>query len=126
MNTPINAKSAPAAVGPYSHAVRTGDLLFTSGQLGIDPATGKLLEGVEAQTRQALANLRAVLEAGGATPRDVVKCTVFVSDMNDFTKINALYASVFTENPPARSLVQVARLPLGAEVEIEAVAALAK
>jgi 2-iminobutanoate/2-iminopropanoate deaminase len=126
MKTIINAESAPKAVGPYSHAARAGDLLFTSGQLGIDPATGKLVEGVEAQTVQALANLRAVLEAGGAAPRDVVKCTVFVADMNDFAKINAIYAQVFAESPPARSLVQVAKLPLGAEVEIEAVAALAK
>jgi 2-iminobutanoate/2-iminopropanoate deaminase len=124
MNTPITANSAPKAVGPYSHAVRTGGLLFTSGQLGIDPATGELVDGVEAQTIQALANLRAVLEAGGAGTRDVVKCTVFVADMNDFTAINAIYATWFTENPPARSLVQVAKLPLGAAVEIEAVAAL--
>jgi 2-iminobutanoate/2-iminopropanoate deaminase len=124
MNTTITAGSAPKAVGPYSHAVRAGNLLFTSGQLGIDPATSALVEGVEAQTRQALANLKAVLEAGGAGLGDVVKCTVFVADMGDFAKINAIYAEAFAVNPPARSLVQVARLPLGAEVEIEAVAVL--
>ncbi len=125
MNTPITAKSAPKAVGPYSHAVRAGNLLFTSGQIGIDPASGKLVDGVEAQTRQALANLRAVLEAGGAGVRDVVKCTVFVADMDDFAAINGIYATFFEDHQPARSLVQAAKLPLAAEVEIEAVAVLA-
>lgn len=96
--------------------------MFTAGQLGLDPATGKLAEGVEAQTRQALTNLKAILAAAGSSPAQVVKTTIFLADLADFAKVNAIYAEVFNAAPPARSTVQVAALPLGARVEIEAVA----
>jgi 2-iminobutanoate/2-iminopropanoate deaminase len=118
----INAKNAPAAVGPYSHAVKMGDILMTSGQLGLIPETGELPEGVEAQAEQALKNLQAVLAAGGCTMADVVKTVVFLADMNDFAKVNAIYAKYFTSEEPARSCVQVAKLPKGGLVEMEAVA----
>lgn len=118
----ITASNAPAAIGPYSHAVAAGNFLFTSGQLGIDPATGKLPEGVEAQAVQALENLKAVLAAGGMGLENVVKTTVFVKNMGDFKAVNAIYASYFTAECPARSCVEVAALPAGGLVEIEAVA----
>lgn len=118
----INTPAAPAAIGPYSQAVRTGDYIFTSGQIGLDPATGRLVEGVEAQTRQVLANLAAVLAAAGASFDDVVKTTIFLADMGDFEVVNVTYASAFTSAPPARSTVQVAALPRRALVEIEVVA----
>ena len=118
----IVAENAPAAIGPYSHAVVINDMVFTSGQLGLIPETGKLPEGVEAQTEQALINLRNVLKASGTDMEHVVKTTVFVQDLADFAKVNAIYAKFFTTNPPARSCVQVAKLPAGGLVEIEAVA----
>lgn len=118
----IVAENAPAAIGPYSHAVVTNDMVFTSGQLGLIPETGKLPEGVEAQTEQALINLRNVLKASGTDMEHVVKTTVFVQDLADFAKVNAIYAKFFATNPPARSCVQVAKLPAGGLVEIEAVA----
>ena len=121
----IATQDAPAAIGPYSQAVRSGDFLFTSGQVGFDPATGVLVAGgVEAETRQVLANLGAVLAAAGLNPADVVKTTVFLADMNDFGTVNSLYAEFFagSEPAPARSTVQVARLPRDARIEIEAVA----
>lgn len=118
----ITASNAPAAIGPYSHAVAAGNFLFTSGQLGIDSATGKLPEGVEAQAVQALENLKAVLAAGGMGLENVVKTTVFVKNMGDFKAVNAIYASYFTAECPARSCVEVAALPAGGLVEIEAVA----
>ncbi|HEY63712.1 MAG TPA: RidA family protein [Caldilineae bacterium] len=118
----IATDRAPAAVGPYSQAVRVGDLIFTAGQIGIDPATGKLREGLEAQTRQVLDNLRAILEAAGSSLDDVIKATIFLTDIANFATVNAIYGAVFSGQPPARSTVQVAALPLGAEVEIEAVA----
>ena len=118
----INAKNAPAAVGPYVHAVKTGETLYTSGQLGLIPATGELPEGVEAQAVQALENLKAVVEAAGMTLANVVKTTVFLADINDFAKINAIYADYFVGDAPARSCVQVAALPKGALFEIEAIA----
>jgi 2-iminobutanoate/2-iminopropanoate deaminase len=120
----IATQAAPAAVGPYSQAIKTGDLVFASGQLGLDPATGKLQEGVEAQTRQALANLSAVLSASGASMADVVKTTIFVVDIREFGTVNSIYGTVFPTPPPARSTVQVAALPLGGLIEIEAVALL--
>lgn len=122
MNKMISAKNAPAAVGPYSHAVLAGNTLYTSGQLGLDPVSGDLAEGVEAQARQALENLKAVLETAGMDFQDVTKTTVFLSDMGDFAAINAIYAQYFTGEAPARSCVQVAALPKGAAFEIEAVA----
>ena len=114
---------APAAVGPYSQGVRVGDLVFTAGQLGIVPGTKEFAgPDIEAQTRQALENLRAVLEAGGSCLENVVKTTVFLQDIGEFTRMNAVYAEFFPQGPPARSAVQVAALPLGGRVEIEALA----
>lgn len=111
-------------IAPYSPAIRLeGRLVFTSGQVGIDPATGKLAEGgVQAQTRQALNNLKAVLQAGGASLDSVVKTTVFLANMDDYAQVNEIYGEFFTGEPPARSAVQVARLPIDALVEIEALA----
>ncbi len=122
----INAKNAPAAVGPYVHAVKAGDLVFTSGQLGLDPVTGSLPEGVEAQAHQSLKNLGAVLNAAGLSYSDVVKTTVFLDDINDFAAINAIYAEYFTGETPARSCVEVAKLPKGGLIEIEAIAVKSK
>jgi len=119
----ISTEKAPKAVGPYSQAVRAGDFIFASGQVAIDPSTGKLIEGgVAEQTRQALKNLSAVLEAAGSSLAQVVKTTVFLTDMDDFAAMNSVYSEFFPTDPPARSTVEVARLPLGALVEIEAVA----
>jgi len=118
----ITAKGAPAAVGPYVHAVKAGQTVYTSGQLGLDPKTGKLAEGVEAQAVKALDNLKAVLGAAGLSLLDVVKTTVFLADMNDFAAINKIYAEYFTGEAPARSCVQAARLPMGGLFEIEAIA----
>lgn len=121
----VQTEKAPKALGPYSVAVKAGDFVFTSGQVGIDPAHGAIVTGgIEAETRQVLKNLTAVLEAAGASLQDVVKTTVFLKDMGDFAVMNGIYAEFFTENPPARSAVQVAALPKGALVEIEAVALL--
>jgi 2-iminobutanoate/2-iminopropanoate deaminase len=121
----IVAEKAPKAIGPYSHAVQSGGFIFTSGQLGMDPTAGILVEGgVEAEARQALINLRAVLEAAGCDLTHVVKTVVFLKDINDFARVNAIYAEFFTEKPPARSAVQVAALPKGGLIEIEAVAAI--
>ena len=122
MNKTITAPNAPAAVGPYCHAKLAGNTLYTSGQLGLVPATGELPEGVEAQATQALDNLKEVLAAAGMTCADVVKTTVFLADINDFAAINAIYAQYFTGEAPARSCVQVAALPKGALFEIEAIA----
>ncbi len=119
----ITTDKAPAAVGPYSQGVRLGDFIFTAGQLGIVPGTKEFAgPDIEAQTRQALENLRAVLEAGGSCLEHVVKTTVFLQDIEEFARMNAVYAGFFPENPPGRSAVQVAALPLGGRVEIEAVA----
>lgn len=118
----VQTDAAPAAVGPYSQAVRAGDLLFTAGQIPLLP-DGTLLDGdVREQTRQVLTNLRAVLEAGGSSLGQVVKCTCFLADMNHFSAMNEVYAEFFGANPPARSAVQVARLPKDVLIEIEAVA----
>lgn len=118
----IATQAAPAAVGPYSQAIKSGNLVFASGQLGLDPATGKLREGLEAQAEQVLANLSAVLSAAGASMADVVKTTIFLVDINQFATVNAIYGKAFPAPPPARSTVQVAALPLGGLVEIEATA----
>jgi 2-iminobutanoate/2-iminopropanoate deaminase len=117
--TVVSTTDAPAALGPYSQAIRAGQFLFMFGQLGLDPATGQLAEGVEAQTRQVLANLQAVLAAAGAGVAQVVKATIFLADMADFALVNRLYGEVFTHEPPARSTVQVAALPRNGRVEIE-------
>ncbi len=122
MNQTITAENAPAALGPYCHAKLAGGTLYTSGQLGLIPATGELAQGVKAQAAQALDNLSAVLQAAGMSCADVVKTTVFLSDINDFAAINAIYAKYFSGQAPARSCVQVAALPKGALFEIEAVA----
>ncbi len=120
----ITSDKAPQAIGPYSVAIQTNNFVFTSGQLGLDPATGSLVPGgIEAETRQALTNLRHVLADAGSGLERVVKTTVFLKDMAEFTKMNAVYAEFFTENPPARSTVQAA-LPKGGAVEIEAIAIL--
>ena len=122
-NEYIIAQNASAAVGPYSHAASAGNTLYISGQLGLEPATGNLLEGVEAQATQALKNLKSVLAAADMDLSDVVKTTVFLVDMGDFAAINAIYAQAFGETKPARSCVAVAALPKGGLFEIEAVAA---
>jgi len=122
----IVTSKAPAAIGPYSQAIRAGSLLFCSGQIALDPATGAMIEGdVEAQTRQALANLQAVLEAAEVGLGAVVKTTIFLVDLADFQRVNAIYAEYFPGVPPARSTVEVSRLPRDARVEIEAIASLA-
>jgi 2-iminobutanoate/2-iminopropanoate deaminase len=119
----IATDQAPAAVGPYSQGVQWGDLVYTAGQIPLDPATGQLVQGsIEDQTRRVLTNLQAILAAAGCRMSDVVKTTVFIMDMGDFKAMNGVYAEFFPEAPPARSTVQVAGLPLGARVEIEAVA----
>jgi 2-iminobutanoate/2-iminopropanoate deaminase len=122
---PITAENAPAAVGPYSHAVRSGGFLFLSGQTPLDPATGALVEGpIGEQTRQCLRNLQAVCEAAGASLSDAVRCGIYVTDMATFGDVNTAYAEFFTDAPPARSTIGVASLPVGARVEIDAVVAL--
>jgi len=119
----VTTDKAPAAVGPYSQAVRVGDLIYTAGQLGIVPGTKEFAgPNIEAQTRQALENLKAVLEAAGSCLRHVVKTTVFLQDIEEFSRMNEVYAGFFPKEPPARSAVQTAALPLGGLVEIEAVA----
>ena len=116
---------APKAIGPYSVAVQTGQMVFTAGQIGLDPATGEIVPGgIEAETRQVLTNLKNVLEASGSSLGDVVKTTVFLRDMADFVKMNAIYGEFFNQQPPARSTIAVAGLPKGGAVEIEAVATL--
>ena len=118
----IATEKAPAAIGPYSQGTGFGNLVFTSGQLPIDPATGNMPEDIEGQAKQSLSNVKAVLEAGGSSMDQVLKVTVFLADMNDFAKVNEVYATFFPANFPSRSAVQVARLPRDARIEIEAVA----
>ncbi len=119
----ISTKKAPSAIGPYSQAIKVGNLVYTSGQIPIDPATGMIVEGgIQAQARQSLLNVKAILEEAGLTMGHVVKTTVFMADMNDFADMNAVYAEFFAEPFPARSAVAVKTLPKGALVEIEVVA----
>lgn len=123
MKKVISTQQAPAAIGPYSQAIQVGNLVYTSGQIPIDPSTGFLVEGgIKEQTRQSLLNVKAILEEAGLTMGNVVKTTVFMADMNDFADMNAVYASFFTEPYPARSAVAVKTLPKGALVEIEVIA----
>jgi len=122
MKTVIHTASAPAAIGPYSQAVETDSMVFTSGQLGIIPATGELAQGVEAQTEWALKNIGAILAQAGLSYSNVIKTTVFVADLADFAKVNAVYQTFFDGAYPARSCVQVAALPKGGLVEIECIA----
>lgn len=123
MSAVITASHAPAALGPYSHAILTGDTLYTSGQVPLVPETGKLAgETIEEQAAQVFANLESVLAAAGMTFANVVKTTVFLTDLADFAPMNAIYATHFPTNPPARSCVQVAKLPAGAKMEMELIA----
>jgi 2-iminobutanoate/2-iminopropanoate deaminase len=123
MKQSISSPNAPKAIGPYSQAVRAGDLLFLSGQVPLDPGTGSLIDGdIAAQTRRVLDNIGAVLAAGGRTFGDVVRTTVFLADMSDFTAMNEVYGQYFSEPYPARATVQVARLPKDARVEIDVIA----
>jgi len=117
----VKTTKAPAAIGPYSQGIIMGNVLFTSGQIPINPATGEIPEGVEAQAKQALTNVSKVIEAAGADMSKVVKTTVYIKDMNDFAKINEVYATFFTEPFPARSCVEVARLPKDVLLEVEAI-----
>ena len=123
----VETAEAPKAIGPYSQAIVANGFVFAAGQIGSDPKTGKLVEGgIEAETEQALKNIEAVLKAAGSSMKDVVKATVFLADMNDFAKMNAIYGKWMGEPYPARSTVQVARLPRDARIEIEVVAVLSK
>lgn len=118
----VSTDKAPAAIGPYSQAVKVGNLLFISGQIPIDPATGNIVEGdVQDQTRQSIKNIKAICEAAGTSLKNVVKTTVFIKDMNQFAKINETYGQFFNEDAPARACVEVARLPKDVLVEIEAI-----
>jgi 2-iminobutanoate/2-iminopropanoate deaminase len=123
----IASPAAPKALGPYSHATRLGNLVFCSGQLGLDPASGALVEGgIQAQTRQALINLSAVLHTAASSPQAVLKTTVFLADMNDFAAMNAVYGEHFATHPPARTTIAALALPKGALVEIECIAEVAE
>jgi 2-iminobutanoate/2-iminopropanoate deaminase len=123
---PVSTENAPAAIGPYSQAIRTGSLLFCSGQVPLDPASGELVkEDVTGQTRRCLENLSAVCEAAGASLSQAVRCTVYLTDMGDFARVNDVYAEFFGEgDPPARVAIAVAGLPKGADIEIDAIVAL--
>jgi 2-iminobutanoate/2-iminopropanoate deaminase len=125
MRVAVSSDAAPRAIGPYSQAVRAGSLLFVSGQIALDPATGTMVDGdIAAQTHRVLANLRAILEAGGATLDQVVRTTVYLADMNDFAAVNEIDGTYFSSPAPARATVQAARLPKDARVEIDVIAAL--
>lgn len=122
-NRVIATSDAPGAIGPYSQGIRTGSLLFTAGQIPLDPATGKLVEGdISAQSEQVMRNLAAILAAAGSSMSRVVKTTCFLADLDDFGKFNEVYGRHFGDNRPARSTVQVSRLPAGASVEVECIA----
>ena len=124
---PINTPNAPAAIGPYSQGVKVGNLFFTSGQVAFDPKTGDFMgKDIQEEAKQTLENIKALLEAANTSLENVVKATVFIKDMNDFGKINEIYGQYFTENQPARSCVEVARLPKDANVEIEVIAVIPK
>jgi 2-iminobutanoate/2-iminopropanoate deaminase len=125
LRTPVSTPDAPEAIGPYSQAIRTGSLLFCSGQIPLDPSTGEVVkEDVEGQTRRCLDNLSAVCEAAGAALADAVRCTIYLADIGDFARVNEAYGEFFADDPPARVAVGVAALPRGADVEIDAIVAL--
>jgi 2-iminobutanoate/2-iminopropanoate deaminase len=125
LRTPVSTPDAPEAIGPYSQAIRTGSLLFCSGQIPLDPSTGEVVkEDVEGQTRRCLQNLSAVCEAAGAGLADAVRCTIYLADIGDFARVNEAYGEFFADDPPARVAVGVAALPRGADVEIDAIVAL--
>ena len=122
-NTIVNSPNAPAPIGPYSHAVLAGNTLYISGQIALDAKSGNLInETIEAETHTVMKNLQAILETAGMGLSDVAKCTIFVKDLNNFAKINEIYGSYFTQNPPARETVEVSRLPKDVNVEISAIA----
>ena len=119
----IQTEQAPAAIGPYSQAIRIGDFLYTSGQIALDPESGMFLSGeIEEETEQTLKNISAILQAGGVNFENVIKTTVYLSDLNDFTRMNQVYEKYFSKTKPARACVQVAALPKGAKIEIDAIA----
>lgn len=118
----ISTKNAPAAIGPYSQGVKLGDLIFTSGQIPLNPITGEMPESIEEQTKQALENVKAILDAKGLSMDNIIKTTVFMTDLNDFTKMNDIYATYFNGEKPARSAIEISKLPKGAKIEIEAIA----
>ena len=120
----ISTPNAPAAIGPYSQGIKIGDMVFTSGQLPVNPATGEVVTEIKAATKQSLENVKAVLEQAGSSLDKVVKVVVFIKDMNDFAQVNEVYAQYFTENATSRSCVEVARLPKDCVIEIEAIASL--
>ncbi len=123
--TPLSTNKAPGAVGPYSQGMKSGNMVFTSGQLPMVPETGELLKGdIKKETKQCLENVLAVLEAGGAKLEDIAKVNIFITNMDDFPAVNEVYGEYFSEHKPARACVQVSRLPAGADVEIEAIAVL--
>ncbi|MGB9813672.1 MAG: RidA family protein [Thermovenabulum sp.] len=119
----IKTEQAPKAIGPYSQAVMVGDMLFASGQIALDPATGELVEGgIEAQATRVMENIKNILAAAGMDFSNVVKSTIFITDINNFAKVNEIYGKYFPENPPARSTIEVSKLPKGALIEIEVIA----
>ncbi|MBQ6820327.1 MAG: RidA family protein [Clostridium sp.] len=118
----ISTTKAPSAIGPYSQGIKIGDMIYTSGQIPVNPATGEIVTEIKAATKQSLENVKAILEEAGSSLEKVVKVVVFIKDMNDFTQVNEVYGEYFKENPPARSCVEVARLPKDCVIEIEAIA----
>lgn len=122
MKEVISTKNAPGAIGPYSQGIKIGNLIFTSGQIPLNPATGEMPETIEEQTKQALENVKGILEASGTSMENVVKTTVFLKDLNDFTKMNEVYATFFEGEKPARSAIEISKLPKDAKIEIEVIA----
>ncbi|MGL4761300.1 MAG: RidA family protein [Sarcina sp.] len=124
MKEVINTNNAPGAIGPYSQGIKIGDLVFTSGQIPLNPTTGEMPETIQEQTKQALDNVKAILEASGTGMDKVIKTTVFLTDLNDFVKMNEVYATYFINEKPARSAIEISKLPKGARIEIEAIASI--
>lgn len=120
----VIAKNAPDAIGPYNHATVFNDIVFTSGQIGLDPATGKLVEGIENQTKQTLNNIKNILEASGSDFDHMLKATIYVDDLSNFSAVNSIYKDYFTDGFPARTAMEVSKLPMGAMLEIDAIATL--